>query len=62
MLLLLLLLLLYYVVIIKRNDNDGKRASGIDVVEEGELDKGLQDIIELFNDNDKIRKEKNAAK
>ena len=63
LLLLLLLSLLYYVVIIKRNDNDGKRASGIDVVEEGDkLDKGLQDIVELFNDNEKIRKEKNAAK
>ena len=46
---------------IKRN-NDGKRAPGIDVVEEGELDKGLQDIVGLFNGSEKIRKEENAAK
>ena len=34
----------------------------IEVEEEGELDKGLRDIVELFNDNEKILKEENAAK
>ena len=43
----------------KRNDNEEKRASGIEV--EGELDKGLRDIVVLFNDSE-ILKEENAAK
>ena len=34
---------------IKRNDNEKKRISGIEVEEEDELDKGLQDIVELFD-------------
>ena len=34
----------------------------IKVEEEGELDKGLRDFVELFNDNEKILKEQNAAK
>ena len=46
----------------KRNDNEEKRASGIEVEEDGELDKGLWDIIELFDDSEKILKEENAAK
>ena len=29
----------------KRNDNEEKHASGIEVEEEGELDKGLRDIV-----------------
>ena len=36
--------------------------SGIEVEEEGELDKGLGDIIKLFDDSEKIWKEENAAK
>ena len=39
-----------------------KLTSGIEVEEEGELDKGLGDIIELFDDSEKIWKEENAAK
>ena len=46
----------------KRNDNEEKRVTGIGVEEEGELDKGLRDIVELFNDSGKILKEENAAK
>ena len=46
----------------KRNDNEEKRASGIEVEEEGELDKGLRDIVELFDDSEKITKEENEAK
>ena len=46
----------------KRNDNEEKRVAGIGVEEEGELDKGLRDIVELFNDSGKILKEENAAK
>ena len=48
----------------KRNDNEEKRASGIyiEVEEEGELDKGLQDIGKLLDDSEKILKEENAAK
>ena len=34
----------------------------IEVDEEDELDKGLRDFVELFNDNEKILKEENAAK
>ena len=39
-----------------------KLTSGIEVEEEAELDKGLGDIIELFDDSEKIWKEENAAK
>ena len=48
----------------KRNDNEEKRASGIyiEVEEEVELDKGLQDIGKLLDDSEKILKEENAAK
>ena len=46
---------------LKRNDNEEKRALGIQVEEEGELDKDLRDIVELFDDSDKILKEENAA-
>ena len=46
----------------KRNDNKEKRASGIEVEEDDELDKGLRDIVELFDDSEKIFKEDNAAK
>ena len=46
----------------KRNGNEEKRASGIEVEEEGELDKVLRDIVELFDDSEKIFKEENAAK
>ena len=45
----------------KRNDNKEKRASGIEVEEDDELDKGLRDIVELFDDSEKILTE-NAAK
>ena len=38
----------------KTNDNQEKRASGIEVEEQGELDKGLGDIVELFDDSEKI--------
>ena len=34
----------------------------IEVDEEDELDKGLRDFVELFNDNEKILNEENAAK
>ena len=34
----------------------------IEVEEEGELDKGLWDIVQLFDDSEKILKEENAAK
>ena len=34
----------------------------IEVDEEDELDKGLRDFAELFNDNEKILNEENAAK
>ena len=37
----------------KRNDEE-RRTSGIQVEEEGELDKGFRDIIELFDDSEKI--------
>ena len=46
----------------KRNHNKEKRASGIEVEEDDELDKGLRDIVELFDDSEKILKEDNAAK
>ena len=46
---------------LKRNDNEEKRALGIQIEEEGELDKDLRDIVELFDDSDKILKEENAA-
>ena len=39
-----------------------KLTLGIEVEEEGELDKGLRDIIELFDDSEKTWKEENAAK
>ena len=42
----------------KRNYNEEKRASDIEVEEEDELGKGLRDIIELFDDSE----EENAAK
>ena len=45
----------------KGNDEE-KRTSGIEVEEEGELDKGFRDIIELFDDSEKIQKKENAAK
>ena len=35
---------------------------GIEVEEEGELDKVLRDIAELYDDNEKTLKEENAAK
>ena len=44
-----------------RNDNEEKRASSIEVEEEGELDKGLRDIVELFDDREKILKEENVS-
>ena len=44
-----------------RSDNEEKRASSIEVEEEGELDKGLPDIVELFDDREKILKEENAS-
>ena len=34
----------------------------LEVEEEGELDEGLRDIGKLFDDSEKILKEKNAAK
>ena len=44
----------------KRNDNEEKRASAIqpciEVEEDGKLDKGLQDIVELFDHSEKILK------
>ena len=46
---------------LKRNDNEEKRALGIQVEEEGELDKDLRDIVELFDYSDKILKKENAA-
>ena len=47
---------------LERNDNEEKRASGIEVEEEGELDKGLRDIVELLDDCEKILKEENSEK
>ena len=44
-----------------RSDNEEKRAPSIEVEEEGELDKGLRDIVELFDDREKILKEENAS-
>ena len=38
----------------KTNDNEEKRASGIEVEEQGELDKGLGDVVELSDDSEKI--------
>ena len=46
----------------KRNDSEEKRASGIEVEEKGELHKGLRDMVQLFDDIEKILKEENAAK
>ena len=46
---------------IKRKDNEEKRVSGIKAEEEGELDKGLRDIVELFDDSKKTVKEGNTA-
>ena len=46
----------------KRNYNEEKRVLGMEVEEEGELDKGVRDIVELFDDNEKILKVENAAK
>ena len=45
-----------------RNDNEEKRVSSIEVEEEGELDKGLRDIVELSGDREKILKKENEAK
>ena len=44
-----------------RNDNEEERASSIEVEEEGELDKGFRDIVELFDDREKILKEENVS-
>ena len=41
----------------KRNDSEEKRASGIEVEEKGELHKGLRDMVQLFDDIEKILKE-----
>ena len=38
---------------LKINDNEEKRALGIEVEEEGELDKGFRDIVELFDDSER---------
>ena len=46
----------------KRTDDEEKLASVIEVEEEGELDKALRDIVELFDDSEKILKEGNATK
>ena len=46
---------------LKINDSEEKRPLGIQVEEEGELDKGLRHIVELFDDSEKILKEKNAG-
>ena len=46
---------------IKRKDNEEKRVSGIKAEEEGELDKSLRDIVELFDDSKKTVKEGNTA-
>ena len=46
---------------LKINDNEEKLPLGIQVKEEGELDKGLRHIVELFDDSEKILKEENAA-
>ena len=34
-------------------DNEEKRALGIEVEEESELDKGFRDIVELFDDSER---------
>ena len=41
----------------KRNNNEEKRASGIEVEEEGQLDKGSRDMVELLDDSERILKE-----
>ena len=46
----------------KAENNEEKRASRIEVEEEGELDKGIRDIVELLDDCEKILKEENAEK
>jgi len=46
----------------KKIDNKNEKASGIEVNEETELEKGLCDIIELFNDQERITKEESQAK
>ena len=38
----------------ERNDNEERRPSCIEAEEEGESDKDFQDIVELFNDGEKI--------
>ena len=46
----------------KAENNEEKRASRIEVEEEGELDKGIRDIVKLLDDCEKILKEENAEK
>ena len=46
----------------ERNDNEERRPSCIETEEEGELDKDFQDIVELFNDSEKIQNVEIAAK
>ena len=46
----------------KKNDNAERNASGIEVGEESELDKGLRDITELFEDSERIAKVESGAK
>ena len=46
----------------KQKHNEGRLASGIEVGEKSELDKALQETVEIFDGNEKIRKAENAAK
>ena len=48
--------------IFKKKENDERKASGIEVDDETELDKGLREIIELFDDQDKYSKQQNDLK
>ena len=46
----------------KRNNNEEKRASCIEVEEEGQLDKGPRDIVELLDDSERILKEESQQR
>jgi len=46
----------------KKKINDDNRASGIEVDDETELEKGIRDIIEQFEDQERLTKDESKAK
>ena len=46
----------------RKKENEERKASGIELDEESELDKAMRDIIELFDDHEKQQLEENQQK